>query len=64
MFRITLRGTRLRVTLQAKSISFEVEVGDEARVRVRGAEVLVTAEAPVSVPLEGQGPRLTASDDA
>jgi alpha,alpha-trehalose phosphorylase len=58
VFRITLRGSRLRVTLQPESISFAVEVGEEARVRVRGAEVLVTRDAPVTVPLAGQGPRL------
>jgi alpha,alpha-trehalose phosphorylase len=35
-----------------------VEVGDEARLRVRGVDVVVTSDAPVSVPLDGQGPRL------
>src|SRR5690606_3931018 len=57
-YRITLRGTRLRVTLVPESISFTVETGDEAQVRVRGAEVVVKSGAPVTVPLEGHGPRL------
>jgi alpha,alpha-trehalose phosphorylase len=57
-FRVTLRNTRLRVALVPESISFTVETGDEAQVRVRGAEVVVRAGAPVTVPLEGQGPRL------
>ncbi|WP_139415618.1 glycoside hydrolase family 65 protein [Agromyces laixinhei] len=57
-FRITLRGTRLRVTLDPDAISFAVELGTEARVRVRGAEVFVSAGTDVSVPLDGQGPRL------
>jgi alpha,alpha-trehalose phosphorylase len=57
-FRITLHGTRVRATLEPESISFAVEVGDQARLLVRGAEVVVTADSPVTVPLEGQGPRL------
>ncbi|HEY9324897.1 MAG TPA: glycosyl hydrolase family 65 protein, partial [Agromyces sp.] len=57
-FRVTLRGTRLRVTLDPESISFAVEDGIEARVRVRGAEVVVSTGSDVSVPLDGQGPRL------
>ena len=58
IYRLTLRGTRLRVEVGPESIRFDVEVGDEARVRVRGTEVVVTADAPVTVPLDGQGPRL------
>jgi alpha,alpha-trehalose phosphorylase len=57
-FRITLHGTRIRVALEADQISFAVEAGDQARLRVRGAEVVVTADSPVTVPLDGQGPRL------
>jgi len=58
VFRLTLRGTRVRVELEPESITFVVETGDEARVRVRGTDVLVRAGAPVTVPLDGQGPRL------
>ena len=57
-FRITLRGTRVRVTLEPTTISFAIEVGDQAQVRVRGAEIVVTADEPVTVPLIDQGPRL------
>ena len=34
------------------------EVGDEVRVKVRGVDVVVTADAPVTGALDGQGPRL------
>jgi alpha,alpha-trehalose phosphorylase len=51
----------LLVTLKGDSITFAVEQGVEARVRVRGAEVVVTALSEVSVPLHGQGPRLYGS---
>jgi alpha,alpha-trehalose phosphorylase len=57
-FRITLRGTRMRIELEPESISFTVEAGEQARVRVRGEEVVVSAGAPVTVRLDGQGPRL------
>ena len=60
-FRLTLRGTRLRADLKPDSITFTVEVGDEARVRVRGADLVVTPHSPVTVALEGQGPRLYGS---
>jgi len=60
-FRIALRGTRLRVALEGAAITFTVEAGAEARVRVRGVEVIVTAASPVTVPLDGQGPRLYGS---
>jgi alpha,alpha-trehalose phosphorylase len=48
----------VRVTLDPDAISFAVEEGIEARVRVRGVETVVSSEADVSVPLDGQGPRL------
>ncbi|MFF2372043.1 glycoside hydrolase family 65 protein [Agromyces sp. NPDC058110] len=57
-FRVTLRGTRLRVELEPDAISFHVEAGDFAEVSVRGEKVLVRAGTDVSVPLDGQGPRL------
>jgi alpha,alpha-trehalose phosphorylase len=60
-FRISLRGTRLRVALTRDEISFLVEEGAEATLWVRGAEVRVTSLAPVTVSLEHQGPRLGGS---
>jgi alpha,alpha-trehalose phosphorylase len=55
-FRITLRGTRLRVRLDRDSISFEVEQGGEVSASVRGQAVTVSPDGPVSVRLDGQGP--------
>src|SRR5690606_33287427 len=58
-FRITVRGTRLRVVLEHQRITFTVEEGDSAEVIVRGHQVVVDRSGPVTVELEGQGPRLT-----
>ncbi|UOE43440.1 glycoside hydrolase family 65 protein [Agromyces larvae] len=57
-FRVTLRGTRVRVDLVADQLTLTVEDGDEASVSVRGQAVRVTSDAPVTVPLDGQGPRI------
>ncbi|QEO14491.1 glycoside hydrolase family 65 protein [Agromyces intestinalis] len=57
-FRVTLKGTRVRVDLVTNEITFTVEDGDEASLSVRGQEVRVTQDAPVTVPLDGQGPRI------
>lgn len=57
VFRLTLRGTRIRVELEPTTIAFTVEEGEGATVSVRGTEVAITADAPVTVPLDGQGPR-------
>jgi alpha,alpha-trehalose phosphorylase len=57
-FRITLRGSRVKVVLTRDAISFEVEDGDGASLSVRGQAVTVTPDAPVTVPLDHQGPRL------
>ncbi|QTX06214.1 glycoside hydrolase family 65 protein [Agromyces archimandritae] len=58
VFRLTIAGARLRVRIEHASISFELETGEEARVSVRGRDVLVVAGEEVTVPLDGQGPRL------
>lgn len=58
-FRVTLRGTRLRVEVTQRAITFTVETGDTATFSVHGRSVTVTASAPVTVALEDQGPRLT-----
>jgi alpha,alpha-trehalose phosphorylase len=57
-FRITIRDTRLRVTVRADSINLTVEVGSVVTVGVRGQAVTVTIEGPVTIPLDGQGPRI------
>ncbi len=57
-FRIRLRGTRLKVTLRPSAMDFCVEEGGAASVTVRGQQVKVGVDASVSVPLDGQGPRI------
>jgi alpha,alpha-trehalose phosphorylase len=59
-FRLTLRGTRIRVDLTAEAIRFAVEVGEaDAAVplEVRGERVVVTPGAPLVVALDGHGAR-------
>ncbi|MDQ1537750.1 MAG: alpha,alpha-trehalose phosphorylase [Actinomycetota bacterium] len=63
-FRMTVRDTRLRVTVSARSINLSVERGPALSVTVRGEEVMVTHEKPATVPLEGQGPRIDGAPDA
>jgi len=63
-FRITLAGTRLRVSVRPEEIAFVVEEGDAAVVSVRGAEHTVVSGAPLTVPLDGQGPRVPGKPDA
>lgn len=60
-FRITLRGTRVKVLLTQTQLSFTVEQGQEAVVGVRGQEIKISDDAPVTVPLNGQGPSLNNS---
>jgi len=57
-FRITLQGTRLRVTLTKEEMTFEVEEGDRADFSVRGWPVTVRAGAPATVRLNGEEPRI------
>ncbi len=57
-FRLTVKDTRLRVSLRPDSIDFEVEAGPGATVKVRGEPVEITSAAPVSVALADQGPRI------
>lgn len=59
LFRITIRGTRLRVMLEHDRMTFTVEDGERADVVVRGRAITIDTSGPVSVELEGQGPRLT-----
>jgi len=57
-FRITLRGTRLKVTVVHEAITFEIDAGDPITLTVRGDQVTVTGVEPVVVPLLGQGPEI------
>ncbi|HSI26805.1 MAG TPA: glycosyl hydrolase family 65 protein, partial [Aeromicrobium sp.] len=57
-FRLTLRGTRVRVTVRQADIEFTVESGDGVSVDVRGKQVELSAASPTTVPLDGHGPRI------
>ncbi len=57
-FRLTLRGSRVRVTLRADELDLAIEEGDEVTLDVRGESVTVKKDAPATLPLTGQGPRI------
>ena len=57
-FKLQLRGAQLRVELRPADITFTLEAGTAAEFRVRGEDVVVRPDAPVTVPLRGQGPRV------
>lgn len=57
-FRMTLRGARLRVTVRQEALDLALETGTAVTVVVREEEVTVTRAAPVTVALDGQGPRV------
>jgi alpha,alpha-trehalose phosphorylase len=57
-YRITWRGTRMRVTLTACELRLEVEQGEmPVPVEVRGESHAVYPDGPVVVALDGHGPR-------
>jgi alpha,alpha-trehalose phosphorylase len=58
-FRLTLRGTRIRVRVTADAVALAVEDGTRPVVLdVRGESVTVAPGADVVVDLDGQGPRI------
>jgi alpha,alpha-trehalose phosphorylase len=57
-FRLTLKGSRVRVTLRSDELDLAIEEGDEVTLDVRGESVTVTAGTPATIQLKGQGPRL------
>jgi len=57
IFRVTLKGSRLRVAITQTSVHLSLEEGTEARLTVRGLQVVVTAGQPETVPLSHQGAR-------
>ncbi|MBS4753096.1 glycoside hydrolase family 65 protein [Nocardioides sp. zg-ZUI104] len=60
VYRLTLRGTRIRVTVRASELELFVEDGDRAiTFDVRDELVTVAPGKPVTVALKGQGPRLS-----
>jgi alpha,alpha-trehalose phosphorylase len=58
IFRITLQGTRVRANLTADAMTFTVEEGTSASMTVRGQEITVSSDTPVTVPLVGRGPKI------
>jgi alpha,alpha-trehalose phosphorylase len=59
-FRVTWRGTRLRVTLTAVAITLAVEAGDlPVPVDVHGRTCVVDDREPVVIALDGHGPRIS-----
>ena len=57
-FRLTLFGSRVRVTLRSDELDLAIEEGDAVTLDVRGESVTVTAGSPATIQLKGQGPRL------
>jgi len=57
IFRVTLKGSRLRVAVSQTSVHLSIEEGTEARLTVRGLQVVVTAGMPEVIPLSHQGAR-------
>ncbi|KHL12170.1 UNVERIFIED_CONTAM: kojibiose phosphorylase, partial [Mumia flava] len=55
-YRLTIRGSRIRVAVSAGTVELTVEDGPGAKLSVRGKVVHVTSREPVVVPLDGQGP--------
>ena len=56
-FRVTVKGSRLRVHLTADAIELTCETGDGAHVSVRGEQVDVHPGEPTVVALADQGPQ-------
>ena len=57
-FRLTLRGARVKVTVEPGQVSFLLETGERAELSVRGTDIIVEGGTEVRMPLDGQGPRL------
>ncbi len=57
-FRVTYRGSRMRVDLKRDRVEFTIEAGESVEFTVRGERYVTRSGAPVVVPLEDQGPIL------
>ncbi len=57
-FRMTVRGSRLRVDVRQADITFTIEEGTEVTVHVHHERVDVVNGSPVTVALPNQGPRI------
>jgi alpha,alpha-trehalose phosphorylase len=56
-FRITLQGARVLVRVEPEQVVLRLETGEAAELTVRGKLVQLVLGEPVTVPLDGQGPR-------
>ncbi|WP_084128955.1 glycoside hydrolase family 65 protein [Demequina sp. NBRC 110055] len=63
-YRITQRGTRVRVTVRQESILFAIEEGPGLTVDVRGERHSLTQLQELEVPLDHQGERIPGAPDA
>ncbi|WP_084105953.1 glycoside hydrolase family 65 protein [Demequina sp. NBRC 110056] len=63
-FRLSQRGTRVRVTVRQEEMTFTIEEGPGLSVEVRGERFSLTQLQPLTVPLSNQGPRLKGAPDA
>lgn len=63
-YRLTLRGARMRVTVEPEQIRFTLETGDRVNVSVRGRPVEVAGGEEVVVALAGQGPGINGTPSA
>ncbi|MFW2512183.1 glycoside hydrolase family 65 protein [Demequina sp. SO4-13] len=63
-FRLTQHGTRVRVSIAPEDVTFTIEEGPGLSVEVRGERFSLTQLQPLTVPLDGQGPRLPGAPDA
>ena len=63
-FRLTVKGTRVRISVRRTEMRFTVEEGDSASFVVGGGNVLVEAGTTVTVPLDNQGPHLVGEPSA
>ncbi|WP_285037213.1 glycosyl hydrolase family 65 protein [Plantibacter sp. ME-Dv--P-095] len=63
-FRLTVKETRVRISVRRTEMRFTVEEGDSASFVVAGGDVLVEAGTTVTVPLDNQGPHLVGEPSA
>ncbi|MCW2747360.1 MAG: kojibiose phosphorylase, partial [Nocardioidaceae bacterium] len=57
-YRLTVKGSRVCVTVRAESVELVIEDGESVPVSVRGEDVLVTKDGPITIALKDQGPRI------
>ena len=57
-FRLTLRGSRVRVEVRQDEVRLAIEAGESVDLAVRGEKLTVRAGTPITVPLDGQGSRI------